>query len=113
MIDLSNQVGSEQSGVRPTVVVQNETGNIHSPTTIVCPLTSKIKSMSATHVELTTTDADILRDSIVLCEQVRVIDKTRIKKRLGEVKNLVKIEDINQKILISFGIEAVGSCTQD
>lgn len=113
LIDLSNQVGSEQSGVRPAVVVQNETGNIHSPTTIVCPLTSKTKSMSATHVELTTTDAEIIRDSIVLCEQVRVIDKTRIKKRLGEVKNLQKIEDINQKILISFGIKAVGICTQD
>lgn len=111
LIDLSNQVGSEQSGVRPAVVVQNETGNIYSPTTIICPLTSKTKSMSATHVELTTTDAEIIRDSIVLCEQVRVIDKTRIKKKLGEVKNLQKIEDINQKILISFGIKAVGTCT--
>lgn len=104
LIDLDNQVGSEQSGVRPAVVIQNETGNMYSPTTIVCPLTSKSKSMSATHVELTTTDADILRDSIVLCEQMRVIDKSRIKKRLGEVKNLQKIEDINQKIMISVGI---------
>ena len=60
--------------------------------------------MSATHVELTTNDAEILRDSTVLCEQVRVIDKTRIKKRLGTINNIKKIEDINQKILISFGI---------
>lgn len=104
LIDLNNQVGSEQSGVRPAVVIQNETGNMYSPTTIICPLTSKSKSMSATHVELTTTDADILRDSVVLCEQMRVIDKTRIKKKLGEVKNLQKIEDINQKIMISVGI---------
>lgn len=113
LIDLSNQVGSEQSGVRPAIVVQNETGNMFSPTTIVCPLTSKSKSMSATHVDLTTADAEIIRDSVVLCEQVRVIDKSRIKKRLGEVKNLRKIEDINQKILISFGIKAVEVCTQD
>lgn len=113
LIDLSNQVGSEQSGVRPAIVVQNETGNMFSPTTIVCPLTSKSKSMSATHVDLTPADAEIIRDSVVLCEQVRVIDKSRIKKRLGEVKNLRKIEDINQKILISFGIKAVEVCTQD
>lgn len=112
LIDLSDQVGSEQSGVRPAVVVQNEIGNMYSPTTIVCPLTSRSKSMSATHVGLTTEDAGILRDSTVLCEQVRVIDKTRIKKKLGEVKNLKKIEDINQKILISFGLQMEGSCTQ-
>ena len=105
LIDLSNQVGSEQSGVRPAVVVQNEAGNMYSPTTIICPLTSKKKSMSATHVHLTTDDAEIICDSIVLCEQVRVIDKTRIKKRLGEVRNLKKIEDIKQKILVSFGIK--------
>lgn len=113
LIDLRNQVGSEQSGVRPAVVVQNEVGNLYSPTTIVCPLTSKNKQMSATHVELTTEDAELVRDSVVLCEQVRVIDKTRIKKRLGEVTNLRKIEDINQKILISFGIKVVSECTQD
>lgn len=112
LIDLSEQVGSEQSGVRPAVVVQNETGNMHSPTTIICPLTSKQKAMSTTHVELSTEDAEIIRDSIVLCEQVRVIDKTRIKKRLGEVKNMQKIEDINQKILISFGIRTAETCTQ-
>jgi mRNA interferase MazF len=107
LIDLSNQIGSEQSGVRPAIVVQNEAGNMYSPTTIICPLTSKQKTMSATHVELTTADAEIVKDSIVLCEQVRVIDKTRIKKRLGEVTNVQKIEDINQKILVSFGIKVV------
>lgn len=116
LIDLSNQIGSEQSGVRPAIVVQNETGNMYSPTTIICPLTSKTKTMAATHVELTTEDAGIIKDSTVLCEQVRVIDKTRIRKRLGEVTNLQKIEDINQKILISFGIntgEATVCDTQD
>lgn len=109
LIDLSNQIGSEQSGVRPAIVVQNEAGNMYSPTTIICPLTSKQKTMSATHVELTTADAEIIKDSIVLCEQVRVIDKTRIKKRLGEVTNVQKIEDINKKILVSFGIEVTSN----
>lgn len=108
LIDLTNQVGSEQSGVRPAVIVQNETGNIHSPTTIICPLTSRSKSMSATHVDLSTRDAGIVKDSTVLCEQVRVIDKSRVKKRLGEINNRRKIEEINQKILISFGIEFGG-----
>lgn len=104
LIDLSNQIGSEQSGVRPAVIVQNDTGNTFSPTTIICPLTSKQKHMSETHVPLSTCDANIVKDSIVLCEQVRVIDKSRIRKRLGEVNNLSKIEDINHKILVSFGI---------
>lgn len=113
LIDLANQVGSEQSGVRPAIIVQNETGNIHSPTTIICPLTSKKKNMSATHVSLTPEDAGVIVESIVLCEQVRVIDKARIKKKLGEVKNLEKINDINEKILVSFGIKVETICTQD
>lgn len=104
LIDLSNQVGSEQGGIRPAVIVQNEMGNQYSPTTIVCPLTSKKKNMSATHVSLTPEDAGVVQDSVVLCEQVRVIDKVRIKKKLGEVINRSKIEDINNKILVSFGI---------
>ena len=107
LIDLSNQVGSEQSGVRPA-----ETGNMYSPTTIICPLTSKKKNMSATHVSLTPDDAGVMTESTVLCEQVRVIDKARIRRKLGEVKNLAKINDINQKILVSFGIGVEALCTQ-
>ena len=112
LIDLSNQVGSEQSGVRPAIIVQNETGNMYSPTTIICPLTSKKKNMSATHVSLTPDDAGVMTESTVLCEQVRVIDKARIRRKLGEVKNLAKINDINQKILVSFGIGVEALCTQ-
>lgn len=113
LIDLTDQIGSEQSGVRPAVVVQNEMGNLHSPTTIICPLTSKSKSMAATHVSLTPYDAGVVKESTVLCEQVRVIDKSRIKKKLGEVTNMKKIEDINHKILVSFGIGMEGSCTRN
>ncbi len=113
LVDLNNQVGSEQSGIRPAVIVQNDIGNTHSPTTIVCPLTSKQKTMAATHVTLMPEDAGVIRESVVLCEQVRVIDKARIKKKLGEVVNMKKIEDINQKIMISFGIMREEICTPD
>lgn len=106
LVDLLDQKGSEQNGVRPAVIVQNDKGNMCSPTTVICPLTTKQKNMSATHVELTTYDAGIVKDSTVLCEQVRVIDKTRIKKRLGEIENLGKMAEINQKILVLFGIGA-------
>ncbi len=104
LVDLSSQIGSEQSGVRPAVIVQNEIGNQYSPTTIVCPLTSRQKNNVPTHVILTPKDCGIIKESTVLCEQVRVIDKTRIKKKLGEVNNMEKIADINHKILISFGL---------
>ncbi len=105
LVDLSNHVGSEQSGIRPALIVQNEKGNTHSPTTIVCPLTSKNKQFLDTHVMLSPTDCGVIKDSIVLCEQVRVVDKARIMKKLGEVKNQEKIEDINRKLLISLGME--------
>ncbi len=104
LVDLSNHVGSEQSGMRPALIVQNERGNLHSPTTIICPLTSKHKPSLDTHVPLTPSDCGIIRDSTVLCEQIRVIDKSRVRKKLGEVSNLQKIEDINRKLMISIGI---------
>ena len=105
LVDLSNHIGSEQSGIRPALIVQNERGNIHSPTTIICPLTSKQKPFLDTHVALTPVDCGIIKESTVLCEQVRVVDKTRLKKKVGEVINRDKIEDINRKLLISLGME--------
>ena len=104
LVDLRNPVGSEQSGVRPAVIVQNEVGNAHSPTTIICPLTSQVKNMGATHVTLSPDDCGILKESTVLCEQVRVIDKSRIRNKVGEIRNKEKIEAINQNLLISIGI---------
>jgi len=104
LIDLYNGAGSEQNGVRPAVVVQNEIGNQHSPTTIVCPLTTKAKRLSITHANLSR-GSGVLQDSVVLCEQIRVIDKSRILKRLGEISP-EKLNEINQKIMISLGIGA-------
>ncbi len=104
LVDLSSHIGSEQSGVRPALIVQNDIGNAYSPTTIICPLTSQTKTNVNTHVTLTPDDCGILRDSIVLCEQVRVVDKSRLMKKLGEVTNQQKINDINRKLMISIGL---------
>lgn len=104
LVDLSSHVGSEQSGTRPALIVQNERGNQHSPTTIVCPLTSKVKPGIDTHITLTPADCGIIRESTVLCEQIRVVDKTRLIRKVGEIVNKQKIEDINQKLMISIGI---------
>lgn len=103
LVDFSGVSGSEQSGVRPAIVVQNEIGNTHSPTTIVCPITSKQKTELSTHVFLRPSDG-VFKDSTVLCEQVRVIDKIRMKKRLGKISSRKAIEEINQKLMISLGI---------
>lgn len=108
LVDLSANLGSEQGGLRPAVVVQNDVGNQYAPTTIICPLTTQKKSLSVTHVDLSPKDCGIRQESTVLCEQVRVIDKARIKKKLGEIQNKEKINAINQKILVSFGIATGG-----
>ena len=102
---LSGYIGSEQSGTRPVIVVQNDSGNIHSPTTVVAPLTTKQKPRLPTHILLTAKDCGIFEDSIVLCEQVRVIDKSRLKKRIGRVENQKKIDEIDESLMISIGIE--------
>lgn len=107
LVDFSNQIGSEQGGLRPAVVIQNDEGNRYAPTTIVCPLTSQTKHMQATHVLLTPKDAGLLKKSTVLCEQVRTIDKSRMKRKVARISNPQKMANIGKKILVSFGI--VGS----
>ncbi|MCL2062074.1 MAG: type II toxin-antitoxin system PemK/MazF family toxin [Firmicutes bacterium] len=105
LTDLSGYIGSEQSGTRPAVVVQNDSGNIHSPTTVVAPLTSKKKPRLPTHALLKANDCGIPEDSTVLCEQVRVIDKSRLKKRLGQVENQKEIDEIDQSLMVSIGLK--------
>lgn len=104
LIDLSNHVGSEQSGIRPALIIQNEIGNTNSPTTIICPITSKTKNCVSTHVVLHPEDCGILKQSTLLCEQIRVIDKSRIVRKVGEITNNKLIEDINDKLMLSIGI---------
>ena len=102
--DLSGYIGSEQTGPRPVLIIQNESGNTHSPTTMIAPLTSKHKPSLPTHLLLTPDDCGILHDSTVLCEQMRVIDKTRLRRKLGKVISPNKIEEINRKLKISIGL---------
>lgn len=106
LVDFKKNEGSEQNGVRPAIVVQNDTGNMFSPTTIVCPLTSRGKGMNRTHVVLLPEDCGILQSSVVLCEQIRVIDKSRIRRRVGRVVSPIKLDAIDKKIMLSFGITA-------
>lgn len=104
LVDLGNNIGSVQSGIRPVVIVQNNAGNSHSTTTLVCPLTSKNKKQMPTHVSLSPWQG-VERESVALCEQTTVIDKAQIIKRVGALKGCAAIDEINQKILLSFGIE--------
>lgn len=102
--DLSGVVGSEQGGLRPVLIVQNDTGNKYSPTVIAAPITSRQgKTKIPTHVKLSSTECGVPKDSIILLEQVRTIDKSRLKERLG-VANMQVLEEVTTAILISFGI---------
>lgn len=104
LTDLSGYLGSEQSGTRPVLVVQNDTGNANSPTTMVVPLTSKHKPRLPTHIQLLPKECGLARRSTALCEQMRVIDKSRLMKRLGKIEDIAKLEEINRRLMISIGI---------
>lgn len=104
MADLSPVKGSEQGGTRPVLVIQNDIGNQYSPTTIVAAITSKIsKAKLPTHVEIPSSKKGLLKDSVVLLEQVRTIDKTRLKERITNISKY-QMEKINKAITISLGL---------
>ena len=101
--DLSPVVGSEQGGVRPVLVIQNDVGNKYSPTVIVCAVTSQMtKAKLPTHVEFARGEAGLSRDSVALLEQVRTLDKRRLKERVGEASD-GKMRKVERALLISFG----------
>lgn len=101
--DLSPVVGSEQGGVRPVLVVQNDVGNKYSPTVIAAAVTSKInKAKLPTHIELPSSSYGLQRDSVILLEQIRTLDKRRLKERIGEL-NDVTMNQVDKAILISLG----------
>ena len=88
--DLRPVVGSEQGGIRPVLIVQNDSGNKFSPTTICIMLTTKKKSNIPTHIEIHKDEKNgLLEDSVVLCEQMRTIDKSRLKDRIGYLDNKI------------------------
>ena len=101
--DLSPVIRSEQGGVRPVLVVQNDVGNKYSPTVIAAAVTSKIdKAKLPTHIELSAREYGLSKDSVVLLEQIRTLDKTRLKERIGQV-SADKMRKINEALLVSLG----------
>lgn len=101
--DLSPVVGSEQGGLRPILIVQNDVGNKYSPTVIGAAITSQInKAKLPTHIELDASTYGLPKDSVVLLEQIRTLDKQRLKEKIGEL-DIAKMEKINQALLISLG----------
>lgn len=104
--DLSPVVGSEQGGIRPVLIVQNDVGNRFSPTVIAAAITSqKEKSKLPTHIELTSLNCGLSRDSVVLLEQIRTIDKKRLKEKMGRIDDR-SMNEINRALSISFGLGA-------
>lgn len=102
--DLSPVVGSEQGGVRPVLVVQNDVGNKYSPTIIVAAVTSQTsKAKLPTHVELAATQGGLSKNSVVLLEQLRTIDKQRLKERIGSLE-VHQIPSVDAALGISLGI---------
>ncbi len=92
--DLRPVVGSEQGGVRPVLIIQNDVGNRHSPTVICAAITSKMnKAKLPTHVELDARKCDIVKDSVILLEQLRTIDKQRLREKICHID-----EDLQKKV---------------
>ena len=103
--DLSPVVGSEQGGVRPVIIIQNDIGNKHSPTVIAAAITSQTgKSKLPTHIEIGCADSGLKADSVVLTEQIRTIDKSRLKEKIGHIDDVVVMNKINNALGVSFGL---------
>ena len=104
--DLSPVVGSEQGGVRPVLIVQNDVGNKYSPTVIAAATTSqKEKSKLPTHIEINAQNCGLAKNSVVLLEQIRTIDKKRLKERMGMLDEDAMYQ-VNSALSISFGLGA-------
>ncbi|KMT21111.1 mRNA interferase eNdoA [Clostridium cylindrosporum DSM 605] len=103
--DLSPVIGSEQGGIRPVLIVQNDVGNKYSPTIIVAAITSQInKAKLPTHIEINSQDYDGLnKDSVILLEQIRTIDKKRLKEKVGSISSDL-ISKVDEALTISLGL---------
>ena len=100
--DLSPVVGSEQGGIRPVLVIQNDIGNKYSPTVIAAAITSQInKAKMPTHIELAAKDYGLNKDSVILLEQIRTIDKRRLREKIGRIDDGL-MASVNNALSISF-----------
>ena len=103
--DLSPVIGSEQGGVRPVLIIQNDVGNKYSPTVIAAAITSRTgKSKLPTHIEVYADRYGLAKDSVILLEQIRPIDKRRLKEKMGHLDEDV-MSEVNDAISVSFGLE--------
>ena len=99
--DLSPVVGSEQGGIRPVIIVQNDVGNKYSPTVIAAAVTSKLnKARLPTHIELSAGKYDMVKDSVILLEQLRTIDKQRLKDKVCHLDDDI-MQKVNKGLMIS------------
>lgn len=104
--DLSPVIGSEQGGIRPVLIIQNDTGNKYSPTVIAAAITSQIgKNKLPTHIEISSQGSGLKSDSVILTEQIRTIDKSRLKEKIGHINDDNVINKINNALGVSFGLE--------
>ena len=102
--DLSPVIGSEQGGLRPVLIVQNDVGNKYSPTVIAAAITSRMtKSKLPTHIDVFGEKVGLAKDSVILLEQIRTIDKKRLKEKMGHLDDDV-MNDVNEAIVVSFGL---------
>ena len=102
--DLSPVIGSEQGGVRPVLIVQNDVGNKYSPTVIAAAITSQInKAKMPTHIEISAQDYGLNKDSVILLEQIRTIDKRRLREKIGRLDETL-MERVDNALSVSFGL---------
>ncbi len=102
--DLSPVIGSEQGGIRPVLIVQNDMGNRYSPTVICAAITSQInKAKLPTHIEIDCQNYMLVKDSVVLLEQVRTIDKKRLREKIGRLDDGI-MKKVDKALMVSFGL---------
>jgi mRNA interferase MazF len=105
--DLSPVIGSEQGGIRPVLIVQNDVGNKYSPTVIAAAITSQInKAKLPTHIEISAQEYGLQKDSVILLEQIRTIDKKRLREKNGHLDDEL-MDRVNEAISISFGLSDI------
>ncbi|MDO4983308.1 MAG: type II toxin-antitoxin system PemK/MazF family toxin [Eubacteriales bacterium] len=104
--DLSPVVGSEQGGMRPVLIIQNDVGNRHSPTVIAAAITSRLdKTRLPTHIELEAGSVGLNRDSVILLEQIRTLDKSRLRERMGRLDGGT-MNAVDSALAVSFGLNS-------
>ena len=102
--DLSPVVGSEQGGLRPVLIIQNDVGNRYSPTVIAAAITSRMgKTRLPTHIDIYASEVGLAKDSVILLEQIRTLDKRRLKEKMGHLDEAM-MSSVNTAIAVSFGL---------